>query len=188
MPNDDPFIKNEKSQFWTNITNPAGISNTCANIVCFIVFQCIFFYFVASKQYDSLVLEKATFIETFLKNSPVAGRIMCTQMKKSADDMKNIIDVKAKERKEKNIKSLKSTAALFVIPAAIIALLSAGYAINKNKWTRSHTLALILIAGCFTTEFIIYIAVFRTHVILGDYELLLKIFDKMYPPKEEEEK
>ena len=181
MTNDDPFlVQNEKKEFLQNIMDPASLSNVSANIVCFIVFQCLFFYFVASKQYDSLVIEKATFLQGFFQTSPLVGKIACAKMQTDLNKVVKEIELKKIERQKENVEQLKNTAINFVVPAGIISVILASIAIYKNKWKSSHTLALVLIAACFSTELVIYLAVFKTHIILGDYELLKMIFDKKY--------
>ena len=65
---------------------------------------------------------------------------------------------------------------LFVIPSVIICVALVILSIYQKKWGKHHSLAMILIAGCFSTEFIFYLTVLEGHLIVGDWELIHNFF------------
>jgi hypothetical protein len=66
--------------------------------------------------------------------------------------------------------------ALFVIPSVVISVVLIVLSVYQKKWEKHHSLALILIAGCFSTEFIFYLTVLQGHLIVGDWELIYNFF------------
>ena len=71
---------------------------------------------------------------------------------------------------------LKKAMALFVIPCLIMCVILVIISIIQKKWGKHHTWAMVLIAGCFTTEIIFYITVLEGHLIVGDWELIYNFF------------
>tara|TARA_B100000945_G_C20364172_1_gene588707 strand:+ start:683 stop:1231 length:549 start_codon:yes stop_codon:yes gene_type:complete len=164
-----------------NIFNAPAMTIIAANIVCFIIFQCLFFYFIASKQFENLVMEKGKSPKVFIQNSPVIGKYICKKMKSdNAEKLQNSID-KNKELQSKNKLTLIETAKWYVIIGSVIGILCYIYSIKNNLWKKNHTFGMLLIAGCFTTELIYYLAVFKTHIVIGDWEIIKRLYEKKNP-------
>jgi len=231
--NIDDFLKNKPVV--TELVNPANITIVSANICCFIVFQCLFFYFVASKQFENLIYDKSDIMKPFLEKSPVIGKLICSSMKKTANKLEkkllnvrwkyigdsqikyefedhdyrlsniyesstlknkilktNSIDIPGLQEKsivksgkhyfqsvhistalnEENIETLKKTAFPYVSTCGIICIVCLIISLSNKIWTKSHSIALALVATCFTTEFVIYITLFKTHQIVGDWYII----------------
>jgi hypothetical protein len=78
-----------------------------------------------------------------------------------------------------NRNSLIRPITMFVCPCVILAIVLLVVANLQKKWGKHHTWAMILIAGCFSTELIFYISVMQGHMIVGDWQLLHNAFEKL---------
>ena len=159
------------------VTQSANISITAANIACFIIFQCIFFYFVASTQLDRLVLDKGSTLSTFTKTSPVLKHLLCSKLRDQLKVPEETLKTRQKERNKQNIKSLVNVASPFVIPFTIVSIATAITSIRNGLWTKVHNVSMIFVVLCFTTELLIFLAVFQTHEIIGEWEVTKLVAD-----------
>ena len=98
----------------------------------------------------------------------------------NAEKLQNSID-KNKELQSKNKLTLIETAKWYVIIGSVIGILCYIYSIKNNLWKKNHTFGMLLIAGCFTTELIYYLAVFKTHIVIGDWEIIKRLYEKKNP-------
>lgn len=62
------------------ILDPASLSTIFANITFFVIFQCLFFYFVVSKKYEAELADKTGILKPFVENSPLLGKLLCKKL------------------------------------------------------------------------------------------------------------
>ena len=77
-----------------------------------------------------------------------------------------------------NRRALLKTMSMFVVPSLIICIILVVVSLYQKKWGKHHSLAMVLIAGCFSTEIIFYLLVLEGHIIVGDWELIHNLFKK----------
>ena len=51
----------------------------------------------------------------------------------------------------------------------------------RGEWQGHHTLAYVLLVFCFTTEIFYYLGVVRTYRVLGDWEMVDRVFEAVAP-------
>ena len=151
-----------------------------SNIIFFIVFQTLFFYFVASNQFIVVISEKLSFFKIFLKNNPEYKTFM-KQLNESDTiiNLKNASEEQTKKRKEINFKLL----GLFCgIPFGIAVLLLLFFYVCKsplcikNEWNTFYTVMLMAVVFAYATEMFLYFMMIRQYQFIGDYELINKVF------------
>mgnify|MGYP004176648661 CR=1 FL=1 len=149
---------------------PTNLSIIAINVLCFVICQCLFFFFVGSKLYDRTVEDKGKILRSMLENLPPEGKLVaCAKIKET---MMSLPDEDASAMDAHNIKLLISTAMPFVIGSLVIALLCIGHALHRNHWKKQHTGAVVLVFCCFLTEIFIYKALIQQYVILQDSTII----------------
>ena len=149
---------------------PTNLSIIAINVLCFVICQCLFFFFVGSKLYDRTVKDKGKILRLIMETLPPEGQAAaCAKIKET---MMSLPDENASAIDAHNIKLLISTAAPFVIGSLVIALLCIGHALHRNHWKKQHTGAVVLVFFCFLTEVFIYKALIQQYVILEDSTIL----------------
>lgn len=77
-----------------------------------------------------------------------------------------------KQNEKDNIVTLCIWAGPFVFVSVVMAVIAAFF--GRKHWKPHHTLAMKLVACCFTTEIVYFYAVFNTFQVVGDWELANK--------------
>lgn len=162
------------------VWNAPNISLLCANVACFIVCQCLFFYYVGSTQYDNMLQDKVRFIKGFLDESPVLGPVTCVRINDLLSKSRATAKAEMTTRLKKNRRLLMGESSWFIVPCILVAVVAGILAHRKGRWSSEHNWSLALIAGCFTTEIFIYFGLFRTHQVVGDYEIIKMIFESKF--------
>lgn len=162
----------------------ADYSCIFANVVVFCVFQCVFFYFVASRQYDDLLNHKMRIIEPFLERERPGRQLACERLLNVMGNEEK--RVKAGETmngyfKKSNRKTIVTFAGPYIATAAVLAAAFARRARMRGEWQGHHTLAYVLLIFCFTTEIFYYLGVVRTYRVLGDWEMVDRVFEAVAP-------
>ena len=95
---------------------------------------------------------------------------------------------RAKEDEKHNLKCLKTWARPFVVGGIGLLVVSVATALGPailskgtNKWKKVHSLGLVLVAACFSTELLYFFGVFRTYQVLGDWDLIERLLSHMLP-------
>ena len=83
--------------------------------------------------------------------------------------------------KKTNQRTIATFAGPYIATAAVLAAAFAGRARARGEWQGHHTLAYILLIFCFTTEIFYYLGVVRTYRVLGDWELVDRVFEAVAP-------
>lgn len=154
-----------------------------ANVVVFCLFQCVFFYFVASRQYDKLLAHKMNILEPYLARQRPGRQLACERLLAViGDEEDRAAASRSREHIEAaNVRTLATYAgpyvALFIVLTAVAALRARA----DGSWRGHHTLACALLVFCFTTEIFYYFGVVRTYQLLGDWELVDRVFEAALP-------
>lgn len=158
----------------------ADYSCVFANVVVFCVFQCAFFYFIASRQYDTLLKHKMRIIEPFLEHDRPGKQVACAKllgimataerrMSKTAR-MNALLDAG-------NRRTVYMFAGPYIGVAALLALFFMVRAKRQKVWRGEHNLAYALLVFCFSTEIFYYLGVVKTYRVIGDWELIDRVFE-----------
>lgn len=87
-----------------------------------------------------------------------------------------------KELKAHNFKTICTWAGLFVITSTMCLLLS--LLAGKDHWKSHHTLGMVLVLFCFSTELLFYFGVMKTYQAVGDWNTAVTAYKKMTSPTE----
>lgn len=165
------IIKSFSKYTWINIFT---------TVLFFLIVQTLFFVMIASKQYNKLLLSKTNLISQLAEYN--------FSVKQSIDLVKNNMDeeliTKANQsyNKRKNINN-KLLIKYCVIPILITTLILIFIIIYKftdnKKWSNVETIGLILILGSYLTELYFFFFIVRKYEIIGDHELLYKLFKSL---------
>lgn len=155
------------------VVAPENIFLIVANIICFVIFQCIFFYKVASRLYEVVIRDKASLVRLFLQEAdPKTQEYACAfiegRIADGADSLKN----ERRTRDAKNRESLRSIAAPFLIGSGALIVITGTASRIRGSWSRAHTLSLAMVVLCFMTELYIYGTIIRQYRVIGDFEII----------------
>lgn len=150
-----------------------------ANVLIFIVFQTVFFYFVGSQQMSKIIKNKTDIINKYLKISNI-HKYETREFINSNEIKKRLLESKKeeKERKEKNIEVIKT----WIGPPLIIVLMLLFICItmlyvNKVKWTGVDSVGLTLVVTAYVTEIVIFLGIIKKYEFLGDQPLYYFIYN-----------
>ena len=150
-----------------------------ANVLIFIVFQTVFFYFVGSQQMSKIIKNKTDIINKYLKISNI-HKYETREFINSNEIKKMLLESKKeeKERKEKNIEVIKT----WIGPPLIIVLMLLFICItmlyvNKVKWTGVDSVGLTLVVTAYVTEIVIFLGIIKKYDFLGDQPLYYFIYN-----------
>jgi amino acid transporter len=150
-----------------------------ANVLIFIVFQTVFFYFVGSQQMSKIIKNKTDIINKYLKISNI-HKYETREFINSNEIKKRLLESKKeeKERKEKNIEVIKT----WIGPPLIIVLMLLFICItmlyvNKVKWIGVDSVGLTLVVTAYVTEIVIFLGIIKKYEFLGDQPLYYFIYN-----------
>ena len=84
-----------------------------------------------------------------------------------------------KEKRNEDNRALLFRIALpFVVVSLTIMIICMTISIYKKVWTKSHTISMAILVLCFMTELYIYFFVINQYEIVGDVELMVKLFNR----------
>jgi len=149
-----------------------------SNVLFFMVVQTMFFIFIASKQYETVLADKMDLISRFVNKN--AGSKQKMKDFKDAYLLSN--SKKAEEqhtvRMQENKKYINKYC-LLPIGAAIIALIYVIYKVNAaSPWSSTDSLNLALVLLAYTTELYFFFFVVRKFEFVGDHYIIANIFKK----------
>ena len=156
-----------------------------SNIICFITIQTLFFYFIASKQFNELLIDKTGIVSSYISHDQDL-RFGANQYF-HGPEWKDILEKgqqQSKTRTNANLSLIKRKIVPLII-AAICVLGCFVYKLKNNSepWSRTDTILLTLVMGAFTTEFLFFIGIVSQYQHYGDhaiyYTLLKSIRDKL---------
>lgn len=158
--------------------------NIFTTILFFLIVQTLFFLFIASKQYDTLLLSKTKLI------SQLGG--YNTSVKQTIEVIKEDAEVELKEKAEEANKirykaNRKLLIQYCIIPIVVITLILTSILLytflskttKKNRWSSIETISLILILGSYLTELYFFFFIVRKYEIIGDHEIFYKSFSAL---------
>lgn len=156
----------------------ADLGCVFANVVVFCVFQCVFFFFVASRQYEQLVANKIEVLDPFLRSDRPGRQTACARLLAMiGDEERQISDrINREEVRMHNLRTLATYAVPYISAFVLATVAAVVHAVRRGTWKGHHSLACLLLVFCFTTEIFYYFGVVRTYQVLGDWEMLDRVY------------
>ena len=163
-----------------------GLSNIILillNVLIFIIFQTIFFYFVGSKQLDIIISDKVDIINSYISKNSAAKEELKAFI--STDEISKTLESAEIDENNRISENFKLIGMWIGIPCGIILLLlaicvSLMFAF-RIQWTGIDNVGLLLIVTAYLTEIILYFGVIKKYNFIGDqklYYFIYKLFSK----------
>ena len=159
------------------------------NVLFFTIVQILFFKFIASKQYETVLVSKLDIIKRYSKKNPEFKEVIDKNKQNFLET--NNIDIK-KQRKERENKNYKliidycSKPIIISIFALILILVisktdmfSSILNINKTNWNDVYTLGLIFVLLAYGTEILFFLFIVKKYEFVGDFYILNNLFKQI---------
>ena len=148
-----------------------------SNIICFITIQTLFFYFIASKQFNKLLIDKTEIVSSYISHDPDL-RAHANQYFHGEEwkDITNTGKQQTKLRTKANVSLINRK----IVPLVLVAVCILGCFVyklthNNEPWSRIDTILLTLVLGAFTTEFLFFIGIVSQYQHYGDHAIYYKL-------------
>lgn len=157
------------------IFNSNNMIINVSNIICFITIQTLFFYFIASKQFNKVLIDKTDIVSSYISHDPEL-RNSAVQYFQS-DDWKALVKQGNQQTSQRDLANLKLIGKRIapLIAGALVVLFGFIFKLNYypagTKWTRTDTILLSLVMGAFTTEFLFFIGIVSQYQHYGDHAI-----------------
>lgn len=151
---------------------------TVSNIIFFIVVQTMFFYFIASKQFNVVLNNKVGILNEFAsRDDELRSNIKAFFASDAYKQIEEAAEVEAEERVAYNTKLIKN----WIVPPllaciALLLIFLIKRSVYNEPWGAADTLGLILVVSAYTTEVLFYLGIVRRFEFYGD----IQIYDKIY--------
>lgn len=159
------------------------------NVLFFTIVQILFFKFIASKQYETVLVSKLDIIKRYSKKNPEFKEFIDKNKQNFLET--NNIDIK-KQRKERENNNYKliidycSKPIIISIFALILILVisktdmfSSILNINKTNWNDVYTLGLIFVLLAYGTEILFFLFIVKKYEFVGDFYILNNLFKQI---------
>lgn len=140
------------------------------NVLFFMVVQTLFFRFIASKQYENVLLDKLGLVSEFVSKQPQYKIALDKERKDYLEQNKRFIEAQRKTRYALNDQFEVDYCWKYII-FALVALLVI-FAINPKDWTTFHTLGVIFILISYTTELLFFFGMVQQYEFVGDHTVI----------------
>lgn len=150
-----------------------------ANVLFFMVVQFLFFKYVASKQYEQVLLSKVDFVNNLQRESTIIQKKFSKLKTEYISSIKNNA---LEQEKLRDINNNKLTNTYIHIPILIACLMLLHLIFimkSKREWEDTDTLALIFVALAYCTELFFFFFVVRQYEFIGDNNIISKIVEKV---------
>jgi hypothetical protein len=168
----------QSSKFHTDVFASSNMIVVFANIIFFILVQTLFFKYVASKQFNIVLEDKANIVEQYLKHDVKANKLY-KKFKKS-DDIKTLKDTAEHQEDVRESINLSSTMMWIGIPFIIgimFLVFFIGRLYFKNEvWDSVDTLLLSFVVFAYATEIMFYLGIVRKYQFYGDQSIYSNIY------------
>lgn len=167
----------EKLLIFKEIFHSSNILICLSNIAVFVTFLILFFWFVLSKQFDAIILEKVKLISLVAKYDPKFKTVLKNYLYSN-----DSITLAAKATQQENLRYENNVNALQIEVMPFVYILSTLWTLNliymiwyKRKLLFSEWILLLLVLGAFITEVIFYFILVNEWKFIGDFELVYKV-------------
>jgi C4-dicarboxylate transporter len=141
------------------------------------VVQMYFFRYVASKQYETVLLSKANIIELYVSKVPSYKDKFINDSERYKKENKEKIENQKRERETVNNSLEFKYCWLPIIITSIVSVLVLLY--SNTKWSKYHTIGMIFIILGYISELLFFFTMVKQYEFIGDYKILDEIVEKI---------
>ena len=145
------------------------------NVAFFVIVQTLFFKYIASKQYDQVLIDKSNMIKLYLDEDSTS---MYTQGVKEGIALylqKNKEKVKQQKIKREGKNSILQDTYCWSFLKLIILALIIVVLFNKEPWSSQYTFGVIMVFLGYITELLFFFLVVKQYEFVGDQKILSDI-------------
>ncbi len=144
------------------------------NALFFITVLVIFFWFIVSNQFETIILDKVDIVTLLAKNNPsIYNYIKDYVNNNNIEDIKNISDTDKQTRDKNNVKLFINHMIWWFAVLGILCLIVLLYLVIKGKGITTGDIVLILLVSVsFTTEIILFFVLIKPWKFIGDFQLM----------------
>jgi hypothetical protein len=165
-----------------------------ANVLFFMVVQTAFFYFIASKEYEDVIVSKLDIVKRYASKNDTFKTLLNIYKNKYLGDNKQEIDKQTKEREHKNKKlTIEYCGIPILIVTGILLLLLVGTKtkvlsklhinnqvvnnlLKPTKWNEYDNLGIVLVVMAYVTELLFFFLIVKKYEYVGDNYIYNNIF------------
>jgi hypothetical protein len=164
-----------------DIFKSANIIIIFVNIVVFMIMQILFFRYIASNQFTSVLRDKANIFEAYLKYDPETAKKY--KLLKSSNKVKNIEKIAESQEMERDESNNLSMFIWTGTPIILIFLIIVVFIIllffRKEKWDDVDTILLLSVVFVYSTEILSYYIIINKYQFYGDQAICRDIYSTL---------
>jgi hypothetical protein len=156
------------------------------NVLFFTIVQILFFKFVASKQYENVLVSKLDIIKRYSQKNPDFKELIDKNKQKFLETNNIDIQKQRKERENKNYKliidycskpiAISIFALILILVISKTDMFSSILNIKKTNWNDVYTLGLIFVLLAYGTELLFFLFIVKKYEFVGDFYILNNLF------------
>ena len=140
------------------------------NLLFFMVVQMYFFRYVASKQYETVLLSKTKIVDLYISKVPSYRDTFIKQGEKYKIENNEKIENQKREREIENNSLEFKYCWLPIIITSVVSVLILLY--NTTKWIKYHTIGMVFIILGYVGELLFFFTMVKPYEFIGDYTVL----------------
>lgn len=162
----------------THVFESSNMIVILANIIFFMVVQTLFFKYVASRQFNIVLEDKANIVEEYLKHDPKANAKF--REFKNSERVKAIQKAASDQEKIRETENMSNTMMWIGIPLLIVVALLIFFIgklfFKKEEWDTTDSILLSFVVFAYVIEVLFYLGIVRQYQFYGDQA----IYDNLY--------
>lgn len=167
------------SEFKTNVFDSANMIVVLSNVIFFIVVQTMFFKYVASKQFNIVLEDKAGIVGEYLKYDPNANEKF--RRFKNSEQVKIIKQNAKKQEALREKENAESTMMWIGIPLLVIGAFLIFFVIKlfykQEHWDTTDTMLLSFVVFAYLIEVVFYLGIVRQYQFYGDQSIYSNVYN-----------
>ena len=166
----------------TKVFAPANLIVIFANVMFFMIVQTLFFRYIASKQFNVVIRDKANIANEYLKYNKEASQQY--ELYKDSVEVKDIKKNAKKQFEERDDVNIDTTKTWIGIPFSIVIfllLIFVGMIVfrKEHTWDSIDSVLLSLVVLAYATEVVFYIGLVRQYQFYGDQEIYSNLYNRI---------
>lgn len=154
-----------------------GVFICVLNIIVFMITLMIFFWFIISRQFETVILSKIDIIVLTLKENKVLRDKILEQIYLEYDNIKNIAVENEQGRNNHNFEQLKNKIGPFIYSFISLLFTIIGYILFKKiKFDIIDVILVFLVIFAFSTEIVLFYVLVNNWIFIGDQTVIKYMF------------
>lgn len=147
------------------------------NVLFFMIVQTLFFRYVASKQYETVLVDKLGLVSEYISKQKNYKKALSNERQNFATTNAPLLQSQYNTRQTIN-NQLEIDYCWKYIIFTIVAIVIV-FVINPNKWGSLHTLGLVFVILGYTTELLFFFGMVKQYEFVGDHTIVNNLIAAM---------